>query len=521
MKELDYRILEANTAFEQSLIWQINRSYYEEVGLSAWSDGVVPHNMTSNMYVGNTYAGVILGFLKDIALIRQNDEVVYIVELGSGHGRLAFHILRLLDKMIALEAIKLPSYCYVLTDIVDSNLTFFEEHPQLQEYFESGKLDVAYYDGVASKEIILRNQNKTIHQNSLINPMIAIANYFFDSIPNQLFKIKNKQIFSCEIMLETPQKKEYESNEALLKNLRTSILVDDIEHINKKDPFIKDLLDDYKAELNETHLLIPRLAINCIETLKGYSEHGLMLISIDKGYSDIAQLEGRPEPEIIHHGSFSVYVNFHALEKYCAFQDGKTFFSSFSDYSMQLGCFLFTKSPDSYSKTIAAYDHYIDDFGPDDYNGMKKMAYRLVSYLTLRELITIMRLGNFDSTLFLKLLPFIRKLLSPINKTDRSRLKQTLSKIHHFYFDIKEPLNASFEIAGILYDIAYYKESLEVYDSLTDFSGDRADIYYNKILCYYQLRMDKAFSATLIKAKAAYPGFEKFAHLEKLDLNAV
>lgn len=521
MQELDYRILEANTAFEQSLIWQFNRSYYEEAGLSAWSDGVVPHNMTSNMYVGKTYAAVILGFLKDIALIRQNDEVVYIMELGSGHGRLAFHILRLLDKMIALEAIHLPSYCYVITDIVESNLNFFEEHPQLQDYYDNGKLDVAYYDGVESKEIILRKQNKTIHQNSLLNPMIAIANYFFDSIPNQLFKIKNNKIFSCEILLETPQRDETVSHVALLKDLRTTILVDDKEFVNNEDPFISDLLNAYKTELNETHLLIPRLAIKCIETLQGYSEHGLMLISIDKGYSDITHLEGRPEPEIIHHGSFSMYVNFNALERYCTSKNGKTIFSSFSDYSMQLGCFLFTDSPESYAKTIAAYDHYIDDFGPDDYNGMKKMAYRLVSHFSLRELITIIRLGSFDSTLFLKLLPFIRKLLNPINKTDRTRLKQTLSKIQHFYFDIKEPINVFFEIAGILYDIAYYQESLDVYDNLTDFSGETEDIYYNKILCYYQLRMDEEFGATLIKAKAAYPNFEKFKHLDKLDLNAV
>lgn len=156
MDKQNYRILEANTPFEESSLWQINRSYYEEEGLEAWSQGVVPHNMTSNSTVGKTYAGLIIGFLKDQLIKESFNEDVLIVELGSGHGRLAYHILKHLDKMLALEAEELPSYCYVLTDIVESNLEFFENHPQLQEYFDLGKLDISYYDGIASSKLYLK-----------------------------------------------------------------------------------------------------------------------------------------------------------------------------------------------------------------------------------------------------------------------------------------------------------------------------------------------------------------------------
>lgn len=516
----DYRQIEANTPFEESIIWQINRSYYEEAGLSAWSNGVVPHNLTSNASVGKTYAALILGFLKDITAKECSNEVVYIIELGSGHGRLAYHILRQLDKMIALEKMKLPNYCYVLTDIVESNLSFFEQHPQLQGYFDSGRLDVAYFDGVQSQELPLRKKGFIIKHHSLNTPIIAIANYFFDSLPNQLYAIKEGKAHASGLTIDSFELEGEVSNAVLLKNLKTTIHVSTDAYVNEESPFITDLLNEYCSALKESYVLIPRLAMQCIDTLRGLSKQGLMLISMDKGYADIKDLEARPIPEIIRHGSFSLYVNFHALEKYCYSTGGKTIFSSFSDYSMQLGCFLFVNNAEDYTATKEAYEHYINDFGPDDYNGIKKMVYRLVKQLSLRELITVIRLGYYDSTLFLKLLPFVRLQLKTLNNVDRRRLSQTLTKVNQNFFDINETPNVSFEIAGLFYDLAYYQESLDIYNKQIDHFGQTADVYYNKALCYYQLRMDKEFSAIVIEAKKAYPAFDKYVHLDKLDLGA-
>ena len=59
--------IEARTPFAESIIWQLNRNFYQEQGISAWSDHVVPHQMTSNSKVGKTYAELIFAFLKDLA----------------------------------------------------------------------------------------------------------------------------------------------------------------------------------------------------------------------------------------------------------------------------------------------------------------------------------------------------------------------------------------------------------------------------------------------------------------------
>ena len=89
----DYYTIETNTPFSESLIWQLNRDFYHQRGILAWSDDIVPHHMTSNSKVGKTYAELIFGLLQDVAIKSDSHEKVYILEMGAGHGRLAFHIL--------------------------------------------------------------------------------------------------------------------------------------------------------------------------------------------------------------------------------------------------------------------------------------------------------------------------------------------------------------------------------------------------------------------------------------------
>ncbi|MFK7906891.1 MAG: hypothetical protein AB8B69_17290, partial [Chitinophagales bacterium] len=124
MEKKRYEI-EGEKPFSESLIWQLNRDYYDQEGVNAWSSGVVPHHLTSNSMVGKTYAELIFGFLKDLASKGQTEEKVYIVELGAGHGRLAFHVLKHLEKLTKQVGLNLPPYCYVLSDIVEDNLAFF------------------------------------------------------------------------------------------------------------------------------------------------------------------------------------------------------------------------------------------------------------------------------------------------------------------------------------------------------------------------------------------------------------
>lgn len=513
--------IESSKLFSKSLIWQINREFYQSNGIEAWSGGEVPHQITSNSLVGKTYAELILGFLTDLSTKGSIKETVYIIELGAGHGRLAFHILKHLEKLIALTGLSLPPYCYVISDIGEKNLSFFENHPQLKSYYESGVLDFAYYDAMDGKELHLRYADKLIKPGELNQPILALANYFFDSIPNDVFHIKQNKLSVCSIALKSKQDPSTLDENLLIKNLMLSYLEEEVQDAYYSDKILDGLLEDYRMKLTDSYLFFPEKSIDCINNLKSFSKKGLMLLSMDKGFHRMSDIDNMSKPDIITHGSFSLWVNYHALGSYCQMLGGKTLFTSYSSFHLQIGGFLYLEDPESYKATNAAYQRYVNDFGPDDYNSIKRLTYNHISKMSLFHVLAIIRLSSHDSSMFVKILPRLKEIAKNISYADRERISETLHLVWNFYFNINESIDLALNIAGIYFDLGYYEHALTYFQYSEDISGLEMDTCYNKILCYYQLRNDVAFSKALEEARIQFPNSELLVKLDALDLNAV
>lgn len=520
MSERYYEV-ESVKPFAESLIWQLNLKFYEDTGLDAWSYGTVPHHLTSNAMVGKTYASLILAFLKDLAAKGQTTKKVFIVELGAGHGRLAFHILKNLQKLIAPLQEKIPPFCYVLSDVVEENLNFFERHPQFKSYYEQGMLDVSYFDAYKSTSLKLRYANKTIGINNLQQPLVTIANYFFDSLPNDLFLIQKKQLFNCFISLHSKKNPEKMNAEELIENLDLQYHKKFFDKPFYQRPIFNEILNDYKKLLVHTHLLFPRKGMECLFNLQKLSTKGLLLLSMDKGYHNLKDLERKPVPDFITHGSFSFWVNFHALCSFCKKQGGRVLLPENSTFHLEVGCFLFLKEDSqNYARTEAAYQLFVNDFGPDDFNSIKRMAYDNLANLNMQDLLALFRLSAYDSKFFITLLPQLKKVANKISMEERKRLSEAINKIWSMYFNINEDFDLAYELGGMCYDLGFFEAALNYFEHSTDLYGKKPDIYYNQILCYYQLRLDNLFLATLKKAKQTFPNEKLFDKLSQLDLNA-
>ena len=520
---MDYPVfeLESFKPFSESLIWQLNRDFYQDTGIEAWSKAIVPHNMTSSSMVGKTYAELILGFLKDLAAKGQTTDTVYILELGAGHARLAFHIIKHLEALKALLELELPPYCYIVSDIVADNLNFFKNHPQLQTYFEQGILDYAYFDAVESTAIQLEYSKTLINSQDLNQPILAIANYFFDSLPNDLFLIQNKTISACSMALHSSINPKEAKAIDLLKNITASYQKTPLSNAFYSNPISNEILEDYKDTLSDSHLFFPQKGLECLNNLIAFSKKGLMVLSMDKGFHEIHEIDKREEPDMVTHGSFSLWVNYHALGQFCQKKGGKALFSSFSTFHLELGCLLFLPEHNSYQHTHLAYERFVNNFGPDDFNSIKKLAYRVISKLSIVELIALLRLSAYDSTFFMKILPQLKNLSQRINFNERKRLAESLHQVWNLFFDLNESYDLPYELGGFFYDLGFYQEALDYFQYAINTSGQKDDIYYNQILCYYQLRKDTLFYKTLEAARVAFPESTLFENLDKLDMNAV
>ena len=266
--------------------------------------------------VGKTYAELIVGLLKDLATKHQLAETVYILELGTGHGRLAFHILKHLEKLISYLDIELPPYCYIVSDIVEENLSFYQKHPQFQCFLEQGLMDICYYDAVGGEELHLRYSGRRIAHQQLQQPLVVISNYFFDSIPTDLFHIHDQQISSCAISLHTSQNPSKMSGEELLNHLSLTYHKNPVVKPFYKEGIYNDLLEGYRDLILDSHIFFPHKSLQCLNKLKNLSKQGMMLLSMDKGFHELDELQQREEPKLASHGSFSIWVNYHALGQF-------------------------------------------------------------------------------------------------------------------------------------------------------------------------------------------------------------
>ena len=378
--DVDQFEIESKTLFSESLIWKLNTDFYQEQGIGAWSKAVVPHHMTSNSSVGRTYAELIFAFLKDLAIKGVNqDEVVYILELGAGHGRLCFHIIKHLQNLISSLGIQIPKFCYVLSDIVEGNLSFFSSHDQLQGYFQEGILDIAYFDAINSSDLYLRKSKRKIRSKDLSQPLIAVANYFFDSIPNELFYIHNKTISECSISINSQEDPKKISTERLIKSMNLTYHKSISELPIYNEGILNEILKEYINFDSETYIFFPKKSMECLSTLEKFSKKGLVLLTMDKGFHELSNLKNKKEPELVTHGSFSFWVNYHAFSEYCLKRGGKVFFPKFSNFHLEIGCLLFLEDGDTYAQTDLAYNKVVNEFGPDDFNSIKQMAYFNVS----------------------------------------------------------------------------------------------------------------------------------------------
>ena len=371
-------ILESNQRLSQSLLWKHQRNFFSEQGIEAWNTGKVPHYATSNPFIANAYGKVVFGFLRDCNLNTQTPlditQPVYIVELGSGSGRFAYHFLKQFFDIYRQSTLETIPVKYIMTDFAQENLDFWQSHPSLHPFVNQGLLDFAHFDVEKDSTLKLVHADETLDSSNLKNPLIVIANYFFDSIPHDLFHIDNGELYETLITLTTPtshpeSKETTELDEIQISYTDSAITADTYYD----DPALNLVLKDYRNSLKSTYLLFPIVALTCLSKLRQLSGDRLLFLSGDKGYSNADSLEGRGIPNLTkHHGCFSLSVNHHAIAQYTQNQGGQALTPNHLHRSLDMSAFLWGQPIDGYIETYQTYETAINQASPDDFFALKK-----------------------------------------------------------------------------------------------------------------------------------------------------
>ncbi|MFE6796329.1 SAM-dependent methyltransferase [Paenibacillus chitinolyticus] len=477
--------------FSEAPIWNIQRKYYEELGTKAWNNDQVPQYITSNPMIAAAYAEMIFGFLHDRAIKGCGSEPVTIVELGAGAGRFAYHVLHELCQMRDYAGIPLPEFRYIMTDLAMSNVMAWKEHPALQSFITEGLLDFAQFDAVHDTVLNLVVSGTAIGEGDLKQPVIIVANYFFDGIPQELIYVSEGQIYEADVDVEYPEHKESLKPSEWLNQITLHYEHRRAPEYEQETYPYRDVISLYQEQLEDSHILFPAAGLTCLQRLNSLSQAGFLLITADKGDHLLDNWKFAEPPELVLHGSFSLTANYHAFVHVFEQRGAEALFPPHHYKNINVGCILHLDKPKDYPNVRLAYRRCIERFGPDEFFSMKGWVDRNLDSMRLEQILSFWRLGGYDAEFFIQSAKQISSLLPDANDEEKQDLLRGIELMWSSYYVMEQRYDLALDAGLILFEMDMYEHSKRYLEISVEEEQDEvvSTVFYCLAICCFELEL--------------------------------
>jgi SAM-dependent MidA family methyltransferase len=498
--EKKLHIIDDQKRLSQSKLWDLQRKYYEKVGVNAWRKRAVPHVITSNVFIADQYARLVYAFLRDWETEIDKDYPVYLIELGTGSGRFSYHFMRRwIDRTEQFGDLDI-TFKFLLTDFTESNLKFWKTHPLMKEMVQKGIADFVLFDATQDTSLTLVNSGETLTADTLVNPIIVVANYLFDSIPVDIFYTEDNQLSESLVTLESQHPADHELISELLDSIHLRYDNQSIENDYYENKTYNQILENYRNDLKKTYFRFPVSGLDCCANLQALSKNRMMLITADKGFTSLEAMDLLEPPQIAVHGSMSMMVNFDALEQFFTLQGGQWFKIPFqpNDISVQVGLL---GSPNSdYSETAMTFYDTVTSYGADDYHTLIAALHDHYKDLAISQMLSLLRMSHWDSVLFEECFePLLMKVQETTDEV-RADVRLALRNVWDNYFFIGEDKDIPFMIGAILHNIGAFQEAIILFNYSLQMHGMDPSTLYNMGMSYLYLGDTKQALDNISKA---------------------
>lgn len=464
--------------FSESPIWSIQKEYYKQLGVETWGKSMVPFFATSNSFVANGYAQTISAFITDCMLNDSKNLPVNIVELGAGHGKFSFMLLKALDEIYKGSSGSLP-YKYIMTDIADVSIDVWRSHEKLKPYIEKGVLDFANFDVVTQKNTRMVVSGESFVKSIENKPTVIVANFLFDVLPYDLFRIKNKRIEECLVSVELTKGVTMEDSPAdVIKNTHLKQKYISFEGKYDNENSYGNLLNYYQHNIKESIFQIPIHTLKTFDYFHKLSDKNLWLIG-EEASIKLEQLDGINNTGIKEEGSFTSRVNLHALINYI--EDKNTLFlsSDFPDARYDCYAILTGNNQFNYRLTKNSFQQSQVLFGPRSFFRLYKSLRRTNAELTDDGVLSLLELSKYDPTIVRRFRDIILAVCSTTKGFKRLALVKALLKTWDNYYDIGEKNRVAYYLARMFTRLGAVDEAIELFNkALAENNGDQHKIYY-------------------------------------------
>ena len=344
--------------FSESHLWAMQYDFYAQEGIDIWDS--VPLFITSNPLLADVYLNCIFMCLCDHLDQLDSNAPIYIIELGAGHARFGFHMLNTLErKRQFFPQLAHLQFRYILTDYSEAQVQHWANNPLLKRWVAKGALDLAVFRPNQHAELVLYHSQEALNAKTVKNPVIAVGNYFYDSLPHDFFVTHDTGCDEVQVSLYRTQT----DNTATRKGVYDVALAFSRHPIKEsyyEAPEWNELLTFYSEHCRpNTEISLPVGGFHTLNNLRTLSQNRLMLLTADKTLeppSLFLSLRARHSTReacsaftlIGHNGAFSVDVNYHALAHLTAQLGGTAYSTKLTTASLniQANTFLPNK-PDS------------------------------------------------------------------------------------------------------------------------------------------------------------------------------
>jgi len=497
------RGLERNVSLSQSVIWQLQRDFYAQRGLKAWNEDLVPSYITNNPFIAEIYAGIVAAFLQDClshpqrgasALSQENP--LRILELGAGTGKFSYLFLRKLTALLQSNNIPLHLVRYCMTDTAESLLAEWRVNAYLQEFLSSGVLEF---------EIFQAGQQSQLKHSG---PLVVIANYVFDSLPQDAFAIENGTIHEILVTTSAAAGSEIQS----LKDLRFSYQNSAIAPQRYADDLCNRILEQYRTRLSAATVLFPASAIQTLQQLSHSSDGRMVVLVADKGLAHEEDLALSPRtPSLDFHADgrcFSQQVNFDAIGKYFLGKGGEALVPSKHFTNLNICAFIQRNPGDSFPATRKAHQQAISAFGPDDLFAIMSWLNAHLEEISLVQALALLRLTRWDAVAFTRLFTVIAR--QARNATaERMDLRDAVLNTWENHFPLTKDENVlAFYCGVVLLELRFFQEAYSMFRKSQQLYAPSATTSYNLGLCCLGLGQTREALELMREACNLDPNFE-------------
>jgi len=459
---------------------------------------MIPQHITSNPFLANAYAKLVLAFLSDCRVGEDGGDIapgepVYIIEEGCGPGRFGYYFLKRFVELHARSAVKDVSFRYVMTDCSASNLKYVQAHPALQPFVDRGELDFGFFDAADPGEIHLLHSGGTLSPATTVNPIVVFANYILDSIPQDAFHISAGILHECLVSISSSDPCLTPDADDFLDRVRISY-----ENVRAPadyygEPDLDGILEEYRVLLPGSTVCFPVAALRNARFFGRLSRGRLLFVSSDKGYTrDEDLLDSRGLGIVIHGGAFSIGVDYNAIGRFFKNQGGRAFLPEHQHPSLAVCAFVLGPGSDGGGATAEVYHDSFEEFGPTD-------VYNIVgapgANRNIETILSLLRLSVWDASCFLACFAELMERIDDCSEALKRDLRQAVRQVWDFYYPMPGDEDVAYHLGAVLSETGYYTEAFDLFGQSAERYGMQSTTAYNMALCCYRLhKLEEALS---------------------------